>query len=102
MLGLRLSRAFFALFTGPGRSPKSLSNPARRSIWKPSSKPKLSDVEKHLRKHNVEKLRQGGEHTIYVNPANGKTAAVPRHNELDRFTTKRICDLLDIPRIAGS
>jgi predicted RNA binding protein YcfA (HicA-like mRNA interferase family) len=55
-----------------------------------------------LRKHNVEKLRQGGEHTIYVNPANGKTAAVPRHNELDRFTTKRICDLLDIPRIAGS
>lgn len=35
--------------------------------------------------------REGSSHTIYVNPANGRTTAVPRHNEIDDKLVQKIC-----------
>ncbi len=34
---------------------------------------KLGDVERHLRGHNCEILRQGARHTMWWNPATGET-----------------------------
>ncbi|MEZ0326500.1 MAG: type II toxin-antitoxin system HicA family toxin [Fimbriimonas sp.] len=61
----------------------------------------LRDLKKHLRAHGCELLREGKEHSIYINPANGKTAAVPRHVEIATVTGRKICDELEIPRMAG-
>ena len=58
---------------------------------------KRKDLLKHLRKHGCQFVREGGEHTIWENPANGRQTAVPRHREILDFTARRICQQLDIP-----
>jgi mRNA interferase HicA len=58
---------------------------------------KLRDFEQHLKRHGCYVRREGGGHTIYTNPANGKSAAVPRHTEIKTATMRRICQDLDIP-----
>jgi predicted RNA binding protein YcfA (HicA-like mRNA interferase family) len=35
-------------------------------------------------------LRHGGNHDIYVQPGNGNTEPVPRHNEIKEFMAKKI------------
>lgn len=40
----------------------------------------------HLRAHGCELRREGGEHSIWWNPANGRTSAVPRHTEIVDIT----------------
>jgi mRNA interferase HicA len=57
---------------------------------------KRRDFEQHLRHHDCYVRREGGGHTIYTNPANGKSAAVPRHAEIKTATLRRICQDLDI------
>lgn len=59
---------------------------------------KRKDLIRHLIKHGCQFLREGGAHTIYVNPQNGQTSAVPRHREIDNHTARAICDDLGIPR----
>lgn len=34
----------------------------------------------HLERHGCELLREGAKHSLYFNPANEQTSAVPRHN----------------------
>jgi predicted RNA binding protein YcfA (HicA-like mRNA interferase family) len=58
---------------------------------------KLRDFLQHLARHNCHVRREGGNHTIYTNAINGKSAAVPRHGEVKAGTLKRICRDLDIP-----
>nr|WP_228048618.1 type II toxin-antitoxin system HicA family toxin [Nodularia sp. LEGE 04288] len=43
-------------------------------------------------------LREGGRHTIYYNPVNKRTSAVPRHNEIVNILALKICTDLEIPR----
>jgi predicted RNA binding protein YcfA (HicA-like mRNA interferase family) len=42
--------------------------------------------------------REGTNHTIYRNPANGRCAPVPRHREIKETTARTICAQLGIPR----
>ena len=58
---------------------------------------KRLDFEKHLRNNNCSKIREGGNHSIWINNVNGKQTSVPRHNELSNITCKLICKQLDIP-----
>ncbi len=51
-----------------------------------------------MREHECEIERDAGPHTIWVNAANGRKAAVPRHTEIDTFTMRKICADLGIPR----
>jgi hypothetical protein len=44
-------------------------------------------------------IREGGRHTIYINPANGAKAPVPRHVEIDNRLAKKICEQLSIAAI---
>lgn len=51
----------------------------------------------HLEKHGCEFLREGGNHTIYVNRRAQKSSAIPRHREIIDFLARKICKDLDIP-----
>lgn len=53
----------------------------------------------HLERHGCVLLREGGNHAIYLNPANNKRSAVGRHNELDDLLCKKICKQLEVPPV---
>jgi predicted RNA binding protein YcfA (HicA-like mRNA interferase family) len=44
---------------------------------------KIRDLERHLRGHGCVLFREGGAHTVWLNPANRKIASVPRHREIN-------------------
>ena len=52
---------------------------------------------RHLRRHGCERLREGGNHSIYVNRADRKASAVPRHREIDELLARKICRDLEVP-----
>jgi predicted RNA binding protein YcfA (HicA-like mRNA interferase family) len=52
---------------------------------------------KHLKKYGCKFFREGKKHTIYWNPANRRTAAIPRHKEIVDKLAYKICKELDIP-----
>ena len=54
------------------------------------------DLEQYLLRHDCVVKREGSAHTIYTSPANGKSAAVPRHTEIKTATLRRICHDLGI------
>ncbi|MGA2748827.1 MAG: type II toxin-antitoxin system HicA family toxin [Verrucomicrobiota bacterium] len=59
---------------------------------------KRLDLIRHLERHGCVFLREGGNHTIYINRAARKVSTVPRHREIIEFTARKICKDLDIPR----
>jgi mRNA interferase HicA len=60
---------------------------------------KRQDLIRHLESHGCTLSRDRGKHTIYVNPANNRTSAVPRKREINRFLTRKICRDLGIPEV---
>ncbi|MDZ4820955.1 MAG: type II toxin-antitoxin system HicA family toxin [Planctomycetota bacterium] len=58
---------------------------------------KHRDLVRHLSDHNYELLREGGNHSIYVNTTNSQVSAVPRHREINDFLVRKICRDLGIP-----
>jgi predicted RNA binding protein YcfA (HicA-like mRNA interferase family) len=58
---------------------------------------KRAELLRHLAAHGCQLFREGGRHSIYWNPANRKTTAVPRHNEIVEPTAARICKDLGVP-----
>ena len=54
-------------------------------------------LERHMRRYGCSLRREGGSHSIWENPENGITAAVPRHGEVNDHTDRRICKDLGIP-----
>jgi len=57
---------------------------------------KRRDLIRHLEANGCRLLREGGSHSIWENPKNGKRTAVPRHNEIVEYTAIKICNQLDI------
>jgi len=51
----------------------------------------------HLKAHGCEFLREGSRHTMYVNRANVRTSAVPRHSEITNNMARKICKDLGVP-----
>ena len=43
---------------------------------------KRRDLIRHPEAHGCRLRREGGRHSVYVNPATGATSAVPRHTEI--------------------
>jgi mRNA interferase HicA len=52
-----------------------------------------------LERHGCRLEREGSRHSIYTNPANGKSAPVPRYSEIDNRLARKICQLLAIESI---
>ena len=57
---------------------------------------KRQELIRHLERHGCEFLREGGNHTIYVNRAKRKVSAVPRRRETIEFTARKICKDLEV------
>ncbi|MCC5620572.1 type II toxin-antitoxin system HicA family toxin [Nostoc sp. CHAB 5715] len=57
---------------------------------------KRRELIRHLEKNGCLFLREGGRHTIYYNPSNNRTSAVPRHTEIVDILTIKICKDLEI------
>lgn len=62
---------------------------------------KRRDLIRHIQRHGCRLRREGGSHSIYENPSNGKYSAVPRHSEINTFTARGICDDLGVPPPGG-
>ena len=58
---------------------------------------KRVDLVRHLEAHGCRALREGGKHTVYLNPAARRVSTVPRHREVDDFLARKICRDLEIP-----
>ena len=43
-------------------------------------------------------LREGGEHTVYVNRKARRSSSVPRHREINDFLARKIRDDLQVSR----
>lgn len=58
---------------------------------------KRRDLIQYLHKYGCRLIREGGEHSIWENPANNHRISVPRHREIPDYTAIRICKQLGIP-----
>jgi predicted RNA binding protein YcfA (HicA-like mRNA interferase family) len=54
---------------------------------------------KHLQSHGCRLKREGGEHSIFINPLTGKKTTVPRHSELGNLLCDEICKQLGVQKI---
>ncbi|HNY39111.1 MAG TPA: addiction module toxin, HicA family [Bryobacteraceae bacterium] len=59
---------------------------------------KRVDLIRHVERQGCQFLREGDNHTIYVNRAHRCSSAIPRHREVNEFLARKICDDLRIPR----
>ncbi|MEG3437526.1 type II toxin-antitoxin system HicA family toxin [Pannus brasiliensis CCIBt3594] len=57
---------------------------------------KRRDLIRYLSQHGCRLVREGGEHSIWENPANNRRTSIPRHREIPDFTASRICKQLEI------
>jgi mRNA interferase HicA len=57
---------------------------------------KREDLLRHLRGQGCRPLREGGSHSIWFNPANGKKASIPRHREVNDYTARAVCRQLNV------
>lgn len=57
---------------------------------------KRIDLIRHIEASGCVFLREGGRHTVYVNPISRKVSTVPRHREINDFIAKKICRELEI------
>jgi predicted RNA binding protein YcfA (HicA-like mRNA interferase family) len=58
---------------------------------------KRRELLRHLRSHGCELLREGGNHSVFVNRAAKRSTAIPRHREINDFLARKICKDLAIP-----
>ena len=56
-----------------------------------------NDLIRHLNRNGCELLREGGNHSIFVNRETRLSTAVPRHREINDFLARKICRDLGIP-----
>jgi len=59
---------------------------------------KRIDLIRHLEQHGCEFLREGCEHTVYVNSTARRSSSIPRHREVYDFLARKICDDLQVQR----
>ncbi|MBE9204862.1 type II toxin-antitoxin system HicA family toxin [Synechocystis salina LEGE 06099] len=56
---------------------------------------KRKDLEKKLRQAGCYLKREGGSHSLWINPTTGIVEAVPRHTEIKEFLAQKILKSLD-------
>jgi predicted RNA binding protein YcfA (HicA-like mRNA interferase family) len=58
---------------------------------------KRVDLLRHLEAHGCQLLREGANHSVYVNRAIRKASTVPRHREINEYLARKICRDLEVP-----
>jgi mRNA interferase HicA len=57
---------------------------------------KRRDLVRYLEAHGCELLREGSNHSVFINRKARKVTTVPRHREVNEFLARKICRDLDI------
>jgi predicted RNA binding protein YcfA (HicA-like mRNA interferase family) len=57
---------------------------------------KRLDLVRHLEAHGCQLLREGANHSVFVNRAAHKTSTVPRHREINDYLADKICKDLEV------
>lgn len=57
---------------------------------------KRIDLIRHLEENGCRLLREGGNHSVYLNPTARKVSTVPRHREINEYLARKICRNLEI------
>ncbi|MEK7630065.1 MAG: type II toxin-antitoxin system HicA family toxin [Patescibacteria group bacterium] len=57
---------------------------------------KRLDFIKHLARQGCIFIREGGKHSIFLNPTVKRISTIPRHKEINDFLAKKICRDLGI------
>ena len=60
------------------------------------------DLLLHLQAHGCRLDREGAENCLLLNPATGAVESVPRHVEIGRFLSRKICRQLSVPEPRGA
>ena len=60
---------------------------------------KRTDLLRHLRLNGCVFVCEGGSHSWWGNPAQGRRSSVPRHNEINDQLARKICRDLGIPLV---
>jgi len=58
---------------------------------------KRHELIRHLESHGCYLLRDRGKHSVYVNPANNRTSAVPRHREINDPLARKFVGTWEYP-----
>jgi mRNA interferase HicA len=58
---------------------------------------KRSSLLRHLRTHGCVLKREGGSHSLWMNPATAAVEAIPRHTEIPNVLTNRSAAILESP-----
>jgi predicted RNA binding protein YcfA (HicA-like mRNA interferase family) len=59
---------------------------------------KRRELVRHLEQHGCELLREGANHSVYVNRRTAKSSTVPRHTEVNNDLGRKICKDLGVPK----
>jgi mRNA interferase HicA len=59
---------------------------------------KRIDLIRHVESHGCRLLREGSNHSVYLNQSKRKVSTIPRHREIDDYLARKICRDLEIPR----
>jgi hypothetical protein len=51
----------------------------------------------HLPEHGCAPVREGANHSIWINPQTGRREANPRHNDIKKHLARSICRHLSVP-----
>ncbi len=63
---------------------------------------KRRDLLRHLQTHGCRLEREGGKHSLWLNPATDEVEAVPRHVEIGKHLARKICRSLSVPEPRGA
>jgi predicted RNA binding protein YcfA (HicA-like mRNA interferase family) len=57
---------------------------------------KRIELIRHVQREGCIFVREGARHSIYFNPQTNRVSTIPRHNEINDFLAKKICNDLGI------
>ncbi|MGI8602606.1 MAG: type II toxin-antitoxin system HicA family toxin [Verrucomicrobiales bacterium] len=55
-----------------------------------------------IESHGCVLLREGANHSLYLNPQTGRKEAIPRHQEIQKQLSRSICRNLGVPPPMGA
>jgi mRNA interferase HicA len=62
---------------------------------------KRRELLRHLQAHGCRLEREGSKHSLWVNKETGAAETVPRHVEIGKYLSRKICRQLSVPEPPG-
>jgi predicted RNA binding protein YcfA (HicA-like mRNA interferase family) len=63
---------------------------------------KRRELLRHLQAHGCQLEREAGQHSLWKNPQTKAVEAVPRHTEIGKHLSRKICRKLSVPEPRGA